>query len=258
VRPGSLARRLDPDRALGLRLTVASFAVLLAAVPFTLLALLVESSWGPLRRVDQDVADSLHRQALDRPGWLRAVGVWSDVFAPTPLRVVVLLVVGWLWLRKSRRLAAWAFTTMLTGGILGALLKLLVGRHRPDLLDPVARASGFSFPSGHALNATLAAGVLLLVFLPYAQGRRALRWGMWLGALLLALGTGATRVFLGVHWTSDVVAGWMLGVAVVAATAASFATWRTRHGRRQTVTAVDGVEPEAMEDHPDATGTGRR
>ncbi|SBT49026.1 phosphatase PAP2 family protein [Micromonospora auratinigra] len=243
--------RLDPDRSLGLRLTVAAVAAFLVLVPFALLALLVLGAWPPLFRLDASVTDALHRYALGHPAWVRTMSVWSDVFAPGPLRVTAALLVGWLLYRRAPRLAVWVITTMTVGGLLGGLLKLLVGRHRPDLLDPVARAAGYSFPSGHALNATLAAGVLLLVFLPYARDRRPLRWALWAGAVLLAGVTGLSRIALGVHWTSDVVGGWLLGSATVAATAAGFSTWRSRTGRRPARTTREGVEPELAEPDPD-------
>ena len=146
--------------------------------------------------------------------------LWTYLFAPGPLRVAVLVVVVWLWRRRARRLALWAVTTMAVGGALGALLKLLVGRDRPDLLDPVARAAGFSFPSGHALNAALAPGVLLLVFLPFGRDRPGGRAALWTVAVMLTVVTGLSRVALGVHWASDVLGGWLLGVAVLAATTA--------------------------------------
>lgn len=224
------AARLDPDRSLGLRLTLAAVAAFLVLVPFALLALLVLGAWPPLFRLDAAITDALHGYALEHPAFGRAMSLWSDVFAPNPLRVAAAVLVGWLLVRRAPRLALWVVTTMTVGGLLGGLLKLLVGRHRPDLLNPVARAAGFSFPSGHTLNATLAAGVLLLVFLPYARNRRGLRWGLWTGAVLLAAVTGLSRIALGVHWTSDVVGGWLLGAAVVAATAAAFSTWRARAG----------------------------
>jgi undecaprenyl-diphosphatase len=122
-------------------------------------------------------------------------------------------------------MALWVAVTMTVGGLLGLVLKLLVGRNRPELLDPVARAAGYSFPSGHALNAAVASGVFLLVFLPLVKQRRR-RLGLWLAAIVVTVVTGICRIALGVHWTSDVVGGWILGVAVVAATAAAFATWR--------------------------------
>jgi membrane-associated phospholipid phosphatase len=111
---------------------------------------------------------------------------------------------------------------MTAGGVLGVVLKLLVGRHRPDLLDPVARASGYSFPSGHALNNALAASVFLLVLLPVFPRKRAF---LWAGAIVIPLITGLSRIGLGVHWTSDVVAGWLLGVAVTAVTAWAYLGW---------------------------------
>ncbi|MER7891898.1 phosphatase PAP2 family protein [Micromonospora sp. NPDC094482] len=236
-------RRLDREHSLGLRLTLAAVGAFLVLVPFALLALLVLGSWAPLHRLDTTVTDALHDYAVTHPGWVRLMSVWTDVFAPMPLRVAALVVVIWLVSRGARRLALWVAVTMLAGGLLGPLLKLLVGRERPDLLDPVARAAGFSFPSGHALNATLAAGVLLVVFLPYARGRAG-RWALWAAALLLAVLTGVSRVALGVHFTSDIVGGWLLGTAVVAATAAAFTTWRHRVGLRPVHVAREGVAPE--------------
>ncbi|MEU2613303.1 phosphatase PAP2 family protein [Micromonospora sp. NPDC007271] len=235
-------RRLDPERSLGLRLTLAA-AAFLVLVPFTLLTLLVLAAWPPLHRLDAAVTDTLHRYALDHPAWVRLMSLWTDVFAPGPLRIAAGAVVVWLLLRRAHRpavirseapssgaeaesgpLALWVVTTMTVGGLLGALLKLLVGRHRPELLDPVARATGFAFPSGHALNATLAAGVLLLVLLPFARERRSLRSALWAAAVLITVVTGLSRIALGVHWTSDVVGGWLLGLAVLAATTAAFRT----------------------------------
>ncbi|WP_229400891.1 phosphatase PAP2 family protein [Micromonospora okii] len=222
--PSWRARRLDPDRSPGLRLTLAVVAVLLGLVPFALLVLLLDAR-GPLRRLDASVTDALHGYALDHPGWVTFMTVWTHTLGPWPLRAAVLAVVVWLLSRRARRLAWWAATTMAVGGLLSPLLKLLVGRERPDLLDPVAHAAGYSFPSGHAVNAALAAGVLLVVFLPYARERPAARWALWAAAVVLAGLTGVSRVALGVHWTSDVVAGWLLGAATVAATAAAFRTW---------------------------------
>ncbi|MDG4806651.1 phosphatase PAP2 family protein [Micromonospora sp. WMMD1120] len=242
-RPSWRRRRLDPDHALGLRLTVAAAAAFLILVPFALLTLLVLGAWAPLRRLDNAVTDALHSYAQDHPAWVVLMRIWTEVFAPMPLRAVAVLLVVWLVRRGARRLALWAATTMIVGGLIGPLLKLLVGRDRPELLDPVARAAGYSFPSGHALNATLAAGVLLLVLLPYA-GRGLGRAALWVGAVLLTVVTGLSRVALGVHFTSDVLGGWLLGVAVVAATTAAFTSWRAHTGRRPVRPTRDGLAPE--------------
>ncbi|WP_329109767.1 phosphatase PAP2 family protein [Micromonospora sp. NBC_01699] len=250
AKPGWWARRLDPDRSLSLRLTFAAVAAVLVLVPFSVLSLLVISAWWPLRSLDEGLAESLHAEAVAHPGWASATQVWTDVFGPGPLRVLVLAVVVWLWWRGARRVALWAVTTMVTGGVLGASLKLLFGRGRPELLDPVSHAPGYAFPSGHALTAALAAGVLVLVFLPFvaeigdARRRRAARWGLWAGALLVTMVTGLSRIALGVHWLSDVLGGWVLGAAVVAATTAAFATWRGRVGHRPTSPLNDGVVEE--------------
>ncbi|MEU1889276.1 phosphatase PAP2 family protein [Micromonospora sp. WMMD987] len=240
-------RRLDRDRSLGLRLTLAAVAAFLVLVPFALLAVLVVGAWTPLHDLDAAVTAALHRFAADHPGWVRVMTAWTHLFSPGPLRVAALVVVVWAWRRGSRRLALWVVTTMAVGGALGALLKLLVGRDRPELLDPVARAAGFSFPSGHALNAILAAGVLLLVFLPFARGRPGVRPLLWAVAVLLVGVTGLSRVALGVHWASDVLGGWLLGAAVVAATAAAFRTWREQAGLPAGRTTVDGVAPELVD-----------
>jgi membrane-associated phospholipid phosphatase len=95
--------------------------------------------------------------------------------------------------------------------------------------DPVAHANGLSFPSGHAQSAMVAACVLLLVFLPALRG--AARAAAVVVAAVAVLAIGFSRVALGVHFASDVVAGYVLGAAWVAALTALFTAWRREQRR---------------------------
>jgi undecaprenyl-diphosphatase len=234
------------DHSLEVRLTVAAAGAVALLVPFALLAALVVGNVGWMHRLDRAVTERLNDFALDHPAWVHSMAIWSNVFDPWVWRVGAVVLIIWLVRHGDRSLAWWVAITMAAGGLLGVLLKLLVGRHRPDLLEPVARAAGYAFPSGHALNNALAAAVFLLILLPLARGRPGLRAVLWTAAVLVPLLTALSRVALGVHWTSDVLAGLLLGVAVVAATAAAFLAWRggARRGgaRRQTHVATDGLE----------------
>jgi undecaprenyl-diphosphatase len=131
---------------------------------------------------------------------------------------------------------------MAIGGFLGLFLKIAVERARPLFDEPVAHAGGYSFPSGHALNSMLGVTVILLILLPVLHGiTRVVAFGLGFAVVLMV---GFDRVALGVHYVSDVLAGWSVAFAVVAATSVAFETWRRSRGRRPT-TPLEGVEPEA-------------
>ena len=237
-----------PKHGLAGRLALGAGVAALVAIPFTLLMLLVESEWEPLEELDRGVADRLNDVARGDSGLVDALGVGADVFSPWVFRLVVVAVAVWLWRRGAQRLAAWAVVTMAIGGVLGVVLKLLVDRARPSFPEPVAHASGYSFPSGHALNSFLGVGVLLLVFLPVlSRAGRAL--AVTVGAAVVLL-TGYDRVALGVHYVSDVVAGWVVALACLAGTSAAFEIWRREQGRRPS-TVGEGVEPEAADEMSD-------
>ncbi|WP_203834341.1 phosphatase PAP2 family protein [Winogradskya humida] len=203
---------------LGTRLATAAAITVAVLVPFALLAIMVTGDWRPLHELDATITTALHDWALRHPGWVTVTKWWTNIFDPNPLRLAALGLVVWLLRRRHRAAAVWAVVTVASGGILGALLKLLVERHRPDFLEPVARAAGYSFPSGHALNAALVSGVFVLVLLPVVRHR----WLLWTGVATVTVLTGVSRIIIGVHWTSDVVAGWLLAVAVIAATTMAF------------------------------------
>ena len=237
-----------PKHGLAGRLALGAAAAALVAIPFTLLLLLVESEWEPLEELDRGVADRLNNVARADSGLVDVLKTGSNVFSPWVFRFVVLAVAIWLWQRGARRLAAWAVVTMAIGGVLGVVLKLLVDRARPSFPEPVTTASGYSFPSGHALNSFLAVGVLLLVFLPVlSRAGRAVAFTV--GAVVVLL-TGYDRVALGVHYVSDVVAGWVVALACLAGTSAAFEIWRREQGRRPSPVS-EGVEPEAAEEMSD-------
>jgi membrane-associated phospholipid phosphatase len=254
--PAERAEWRQPTKSLGGRLALGGLAALAIAVPFTLLALLVLGKWAPLAQLDARVADDLNSYARNRPHLVDVLDILANVLDPWVFRFLVVVVSVWLWRRGARRLAIWAVTTMAIGGVLGTLLKLVVARARPAFDQPVAHSSGYSFPSGHALNSFLCTGVLILVFLPVlSRAGRALAYIF--GAAIVQL-TGFDRVALGVHYVSDVVAGWIVALACLAGTAGAFEIWRREHGRPASTAASEGVDPDAageMSDPPqDASG----
>jgi undecaprenyl-diphosphatase len=225
------------------RLALAALAGFVLAVPLTLLALAVRGGWGPVRRLDLSVADALHGWVGSRPLLPRLLRVLDVVLHPWVFRTAVAALVLVLVWRGARRLAWWAAITMITGSVLGLALKLVFARTRPSFDLPLATAPGYSFPSGHALNSAVGVLVLVLALLPALPGVRA-RLALWLAGLLVIALTGFDRIGLGVHYLSDVLAAWLVGGALVAATAAAFETWRRDVGRPPH-DPLEGVEPEA-------------
>jgi membrane-associated phospholipid phosphatase len=236
----------SPDRRLGVRLVLALVATFLLAVPFMVLLTLVAAHWQPLLRVDQSVANELHETAVASPALVRTQQVISTVFDPNVFRVIAALAATWLFVAGRSRLAIWTLVAIFGAALLGWGLKPAVGRARPLFDDAVATAPGQSFPSGHAVGSAVGAGVLLLLVLPFLA-RRWQRIVAWAVAIMIPLVTGLSRVGLGVHFLSDVVAGWILGVGWLVAAVAVFQTWRREVGLGRVAPQKEGLEPELTE-----------
>ncbi|MFF5973200.1 phosphatase PAP2 family protein [Streptomyces sp. NPDC012769] len=202
-----------------------------------LLLVLVAVGWSPLLSFDRDVSEELHRSAVAEPGFTQLNRVLSDwVWDPWTMRTLVAAAAVTLWWRRERRLAVWVAVTTLLAGALQHGIKAAVGRTRPSWPDPVDSAHYAAFPSGHAMAATVSCGLLLWVLaLRWREEWRG--WGALTGAAVVSVvGVGWTRVYLGVHWPSDVLGGWLLGWCCVAV---AILAYRRLEARRPPTTGAD-------------------
>jgi undecaprenyl-diphosphatase len=238
-------RRWRPVRHFAERSLIGLAAVIAAGLGFGLLLLLVRSQWSPLQRLDQGAAADFNALVAPEPQLATVLRAVSSLGGRPIMMWLVTIAVVLLLIRRRTRLGAYLAVTGLGALVLDPSVKALVGRLRPVVDVPIASAPGNSFPSGHALGSFVAYGALLLVFLP-AVGNR---WRKPVIALvgLIVVGIGVTRVALGVHYVSDVLAGWLLGAAWLGVTAYAFRVWRREAGRPERP-LVEGLEPEAGHD----------
>ena len=234
------AGRFGGRAALGLA------GLLVATVPFLVLLLLVRQQWGLLHRLDEGVADGLNDFAVRSPLAVDVLGVVTDLGGNLLAVYVFVLTAAFLWVRGQRRLVAYVCTTGIGLAVIVPVTKLLVGRDRPVVPSPVSELpSNASFPSGHSMVSLVTWTVVALVLMPAV--RRRLRPWLLGAALLIALVVGFTRLALGVHFVSDVLAGWALGAGWLAVTTAAFRGWQHDEGRS---TASLTVGPLAEERDP--------
>jgi undecaprenyl-diphosphatase len=193
---------------------------------------LVAVRWSPLMALDRTVAEALHRRAVTEPGLVHANRILTDwAWDPWTMRALIAVAVVALWWRRERPLAVWVAATSVLGTVVQQGLKSALGRERPQWPDPVDSAHYASFPSGHAMTATVSCCLLLWLLRRHGAGPR-----LWRTALVVAcvsvVGVGVTRLYLGVHWPSDVLGGWLLGAALVGFAIAGFARYERRGGLR--------------------------
>ncbi|HYC60437.1 MAG TPA: serine hydrolase [Thermoanaerobaculia bacterium] len=163
---------------------------------------------------------------------------FTHLGGPTGLAILSLAVAALLWLRNNRRHAIYVVFTGGASGLINLGLKALFERARPDLAEALRQAHGYSFPSGHAMGSMVVLGALAYVVLHF-------RWQWRMRALLASLllasvvAIGISRVYLGVHWISDIAAGYAAGLMwLVIATLAFDAFWRVRQIRAKRSTAA--------------------
>jgi undecaprenyl-diphosphatase len=146
------------------------------------------------------------------PAWLTKAAL--DITAlggVSVLAIIILMVSGYLWLRRKRH-AMWLVVIATVGGqLLSTILKFAFGRPRPDNTLHLVEVSTASFPSGHSM---LSAVVYLTLgaLLARIEARRRVKTYVVAVALLLSLLIGLSRVYLGVHYPTDVLAGWAAGL----------------------------------------------
>jgi len=189
------------------------------------LGLLIRAGWQPLLDLDRSVSD-----AVVVPGRGTDVDVLRVLTAAgmLKLRFVVLLPLV-IWLALLRRWSLVAFLVIAGLGIsaLNGLLKLIFNRQRPAY-DGTIDMGGLSFPSGHSAGAAALATALVVLVWPVLPGIWRRLW-LILGALA-TLVVGYTRIALGAHFLSDVVAGWCVGIAFVLILAVILGVWPGQPG----------------------------
>ena len=192
-------------------------AVLILASIWVFARLAGEVMAGETRQFDEWILAALRQPSdpgrLKGPRWL-ASGA-QDLTAlgsPTVLGLTVLAVTGYLFLHGLYRNGLFIFIASVGGWILNLLLKAAFARSRPDVVPHLREVVSSSFPSGHALTSAAVYLTLGALLMRIAEGRLAKYYCIAI-AMLLTFLVGASRVFLGVHYPTDVVAGWCIGGA---------------------------------------------
>jgi undecaprenyl-diphosphatase len=206
--------RLAPRDRRELTVLTTAIGILVLLLAFVLLAAKVFE--GDTQAFDDRVLTAL-RRADDPsvpigPAWLRAGAL--DITAlggPTVLGLATLAVCGFLLLQGMARTATFVFIATTGGWFLNETLKEVFQRERPGIVPHLQTVVTLSFPSGHAMNSAAVYLTLGALTMRVADRRLTKVYCMAV-AMFLTFLVGVSRIFLGVHYPTDVLAGWMVGM----------------------------------------------
>lgn len=195
------------------------------------LAELMQGRSPQLDRFDRTIHSTV--RTLRYPGLTGFFTLFTIIGTPVGLFLIALIASVFLFIRRRYRWIAYLVFTGTGGGLLNLQLKSHFERERPSLAEALREASGYSFPSGHAMGAVVVLGAI--AYLVW-RGTSAWRWRSLglaaLGSSILAI--AVSRIYLGVHWISDIVAGLTAGLLWLTATTTAYETLRRMRRIRDT------------------------
>ncbi len=202
------------DRA---ELTVLVVGLLLAILAFGTFELVGEVLEGDTQTFDERVLRALRRTDDPSlpigPRWLHGAALdITALGAAAVIGLAVTAIVGFLVLQGMHRTALFVFLASVGGWLLNHLLKIAFARPRPDVVPHLREVMSLSFPSGHAMTSA-AVYLTLGAMLMRISERRITKIYCMSIAVLATLLIGASRVYLGVHYPTDVLGGWMMGMS---------------------------------------------
>ncbi len=156
-----------------------------------------------------------------QPAMTILLGAATSVGGTIGLVSLVAVVAALLLARKERASAIFLVVTAGAGALLNLGLKLIFARARPDLASAIAEAQWYSFPSGHAMSSFITFGALAHLVLRQTWPWAARSAGL-AAAITLVVLVGLSRVYLGVHWVSDIAGGWSAGAVWLASAVTAF------------------------------------
>ena len=182
---------------------------------FVLQRLTSEVLEGETFRFDEAILLALRQQGdlavPIGPAWLtHAVDDITSLGGVTVLTLLTGLITVYLLLDRRWQIALFVFSSVLTGWLASTLLKILVARPRPDVVPHLVEVSDLSFPSGHAMVSAVTY-LTLGALVARTQRYRSTRIFVMGAGVFLAVIVGLSRVYLGVHYPTDVFAGWCAG-----------------------------------------------
>jgi len=183
-------------------------AAVTALAVYAVLWIGIVANWRLLAAIDAGSLQHFYDYGADRPGWIAFWVAVSNLFSPTTMRILALAGIVLALVRRNGRTAVFLTITVMVMGLLTVAAKGLTGRPRPSSALIVETSS--AFPSGHALGIMVSVLAFLTVLWPML-----LPWMRCPAAILgatIVLVVGLARVVLNVHHTTDVVAGWALGL----------------------------------------------
>jgi membrane-associated phospholipid phosphatase len=200
-------------------LVLGGIAAISAGYLFEELAEAVGLTTSAVYRVDQSIHNWFGHER--QPAMTVLLDTATNIGGSIGLGAIVTVVAAILFARKERASAIFVVVTAGTGEILNLGLKMIFARARPDLTSAISVARWYSFPSGHAMGSFIIFGALAYIVL-----RQPWPWGAKSAGLAIAMTmvvlVGLSRVYLGVHWASDIAGGWSAGTVWLASTVAAF------------------------------------
>lgn len=189
--------------------------LVLAGATFIFFKLASEVMEGDTMAFDRLVIASLRDAANPAiplgPHWLDTAMLDLTAFGGVSgLTILTVIVAGYLLVAGKKATALFLIAAVASGATLGTLLKLGFDRPRPEIVAHLVQVNTTSFPSGHAMNSAVVY-LTLGALLARTQPDRRVRTYIVAVAIALTAVIGFSRVYLGVHWPSDVLAGWVVG-----------------------------------------------